>query len=110
VALAGRTVVLVIALRRVPLGSPSLARLWNCRTVGHNISFDAKMLAANGVQITDANLVDTILMAGLVLRGVEDMRREGSRRPSLEEAGEEGGGRGVPKKGHRLPWVRDHVH
>jgi hypothetical protein len=60
----GKIVVLVIDLRRVPLGSPVLARLWNCRLVGHNISFDAKMLAANGVRIADANLVDTMSHGG----------------------------------------------
>ena len=72
-----RTVVLVIDLRNVPLSSPALAPLWRCKMIGHNLSFDAKMLAANGVHIPDGNLVDTILMAGLVLRGVEDARREG---------------------------------
>ena len=74
---------LVIDLRRVPLNSPALAPLWRCKLIGHNLSFDAKMLAANGVHLADENLVDTILIAGLVLRGVEDARREGSRRPSL---------------------------
>ena len=72
-----RTVVLVIDLRNVPLSSPALAPLWRCKMIGHNLSFDAKMLAANGVHIPDGNLVDTILMAGLALRGVEDARREG---------------------------------
>ena len=65
-----KTVVLVIDLRRVPLGSPALAPLWRCKLIGHNLSFDAKMLVANGAPIPDRNLVDTILMAGLVLRGV----------------------------------------
>jgi hypothetical protein len=81
----GRIVVLVIDLRHVSLGSPALAPLWRCKMIGHNLSFDAKMLLANGVHIADGNLVDTILMAGLVLRGVDDTRREGSRRPSLAE-------------------------
>ena len=102
-------VVLVIDLRRVPLGSPALAPLWNCRLVGHNISFDAKILAANGVRIADANLVDTILMAGLVLRGVEDMRREGSRRPSLEAAVKEALGLELPKTSQLSPWWRDQL-
>ena len=61
----GKTVVLVIDLRRVPLGSPALAPLWRCKMIGHNLSFDAKMLVANGVPIADRNLIDTILMAGL---------------------------------------------
>src|SRR5262249_3275765 len=43
----GKTVVLVIDLRRVPLGSAALAPLWRCKMIGHNLSFDAKMLLAN---------------------------------------------------------------
>jgi DNA polymerase I-like protein with 3'-5' exonuclease and polymerase domains len=103
------TVALVIDLRRVPLGSPALAPLWHCRLVGHNLSFDAKMLAANGVQIADADLVDTILMAGLVLRGVEDPRREGSRRPSLADAVKEALGLDVPKTSQLSPWWRERL-
>ena len=48
-----RMVVLVIDLRHVPLSSPALAPLWRCKMIGHNLSFDAKMLVANGVHIAD---------------------------------------------------------
>jgi AAA domain/3'-5' exonuclease/Primase C terminal 2 (PriCT-2)/Bifunctional DNA primase/polymerase, N-terminal len=105
----GRMVALVLDLRRVPLGSPALAPLWGCRLVGHNISFDAKMLAANGVQIADKNLFDTILMAGLVLRGVDDVRRQGSRRPSLADAVKERLGVGLPKTSQLSPWWHDQL-
>ena len=104
-----KTVVLVIDLRRVPLGSPALAPLWRCKMIGHNLSFDAKMLVANGAPIADRNLVDTILMAGLVLRGVEDERREGSRRPSLATAVKEALGIDLPKTSQLSPWWRDHL-
>ena len=104
-----RMVVLVIDLRRVPLGSPALAPLWRCKIIGHNLSFDAKMLVANGVHIADENLVDTILMAGLVLRGVEDARREGSRRPSLAVAVKEALGVDLPKTSQLSPWWRDRL-
>jgi DNA polymerase I len=107
--IGGSMVALVIDLRRVPLNSPALAPLWRCRLVGHNISFDAKMLAANGVRIADANLVDTILMAGLVLRGVEDVRRQGSRRPSLADAVREALGLELPKTSQLSPWWRDQL-
>ena len=105
----GRTVVLVIDLRHVPLGSPALAPLWCYKMIGHNLSFDAKMLVANGVDIADENLVDTILMAGLVLRGVEDARREGSRRPSLAVAVKEALGIDLPKTSQLSPWWRDRL-
>jgi len=104
-----RVVVLVIDLRRVPLGSPALARVWNCRLIGHNISFDAKVLAANRVRIADVNLIDTMLMAGLTLRGVEDIRREGSRRPSLENAVREALGLELPKQSQLSHWSRDQL-
>ena len=104
-----RMVVLVIDLRHVPLSSPALAPLWRCKMIGHNLSFDAKMLAANGVHIADENLVDTILMAGLVLRGVEDARREGSRRPSLAVAVKEALGIDLPKTSQLSPWWRDRL-
>ena len=104
-----RMVVLVIDLRHVPLGSPALAPLWCCKLVGHNLGFDVKMLMANGVQIPDENLVDTILLAGLVLRGVEDVRREGSRRPSLADAVKEALGVGLPKTSQVSPWWRDRL-
>src|SRR5262245_1750764 len=64
----GRMVVLVIDLRQVPLRSPALVPLWGCKLVGHNLGFDVKMLMANGVEIADENLVDTILLAVLGLR------------------------------------------
>jgi DNA polymerase I len=105
----GKTVVLVIDLRRVPLGSAALAPLWHCKMIGHNLSFDAKMLLANGVPILDENLVDTILLAGLVLRGVEDGRREGLRRPSLAVAVKEALGVDLPKTSQLSPWWRDHI-
>ena len=105
----GRKVVLVIDLRHVPLGSPALAPLWCCKMIGHNLSFDAKMLVANGVHIADENLVDTILMAGLVLRGVDDARREGSRRPSLAVAVKEALGIALPKTSQLSPWWRDRL-
>ena len=50
-----RMVVLVIDLRHVPLNSSALAPLWRCKMIGHNLSFDAKMLVANGVHIADEN-------------------------------------------------------
>ena len=105
----GRIVVLVIDLRHVPLGSSALAPLWSCKLVGHNLGFDVKMLMANGVQIPDENLVDTILLAGLVLRGVEDVRREGSRRPSLADAVKEALGVDLPKTSQVSPWWRDRL-
>ena len=104
-----RMVAFVIDLRHVPLRSPALTPLWRRKMIGHNLSFDAKMLAANGVQIADENLVDTILMAGLVLRGVEDARREGSRRPSLAVAVKEALGIDLPKTSQLSPWWRDHL-
>jgi DNA polymerase I-like protein with 3'-5' exonuclease and polymerase domains len=99
-----RMVALVVDLRGVPLGSSALMPLWGCRLVGHNIGFDAKMLAANGVQIADDNLVDTILMAGLVLRGVR-----GTRRPSLAEAVKETLGLDLPKAAQLSPWWREQL-
>ena len=107
--LDSRTVVLVIDLRRVPLNCPALAPLWRCKLIGHNLSFDAKMLVANGVHLADENLVDTILMAGLVLRGVEETRREGSRRPSLADAVKEALGIDLPKTSQLSPWWRDRL-
>ena len=86
-----------------------MAPLWRCKMIGHNLSFDAKMLVANGVHIADENLVDTILMAGLVLRGVEDARREGSRRPSLAVAVKETLEIDLPKTSQLSPWWRDRL-
>jgi DNA polymerase-1 len=105
----GRMVVLVIDLRQVPLRSPALAPLWRCKLVGHNLGFDVKMLMAKGVEVADENLVDTILLAGLVLRGVEDVRRAGSRRPSLADAVKEALGVSLPKISQLSSWWRDHL-
>jgi DNA polymerase I-like protein with 3'-5' exonuclease and polymerase domains len=105
----GRMVVLVINLRNVRLGSPALAPLWCCKLIGHNLGFDVKMLMANGVQIADENLLDTILLAGLVLRGVQDERRAGSRRPSLADAVREAVGVDLPKTSQVSPWWRDRL-
>jgi DNA polymerase I len=107
--IGGRVVALVFDLRHVPLASPSLAPLWRCRLVGHNVSFDAKMLLANRIEIPAENLVDTMLMSGLVLRGVADTRREGSRRPPLAEAVKEAFGLELPKQSQVSPWWRDRL-
>src|SRR5439155_6114384 len=100
---------LVIDLRQVPLASPALAPLWRCRLIGHNLSFDAKMLMANGIELADEKLIDTILMAGLVLRGVSDIRREGSRRPSLAQCVKEALGIELPKASQCSPWWRERL-
>ncbi|WP_336485190.1 hypothetical protein [Methylobacterium nigriterrae] len=105
----GRTVALVIDLRRVPLGSDALAPIWKCTLVGHNLSFDAKMLMANGIALDSANLLDTILMSGLILRGVADRRREGTRRASLKAAVDEALGIELPKESQVSPWWRDRL-
>jgi DNA polymerase I len=107
--IGGRIVALVIDLRRVPVTSPVLAPLWRCRLVGHNLSFEAKMLLANGIGLPDDNLVDTILMAGLVLRGVANIRREGSRRPSLADSVKEALDIELPKTSQCSPWWRERL-
>lgn len=105
----GRMVAMVIDLRRVPLNSAALLPIWKQRLVGHNLSFDAKMLVANGVVLHEADLNDTILMAGLVLRGVADKRRDGTRRPSLKVAVHEALGIELPKDAQISPWWRDRL-
>src|SRR5262249_24028816 len=89
--------------------SPALAPLWGCKLVGHNLGFDVKMLMAKGVKIADENLVDTILLAGLALRGVEDACRAGARRPSLADAVKEAVGINLPKTSQVSPWWRDRL-
>ena len=106
---AGRTVALVIDLRRVPLASPALAPIWRHKLVGHNLSFDIKMLMANGIEVADDKLLDTILMSGLVLRGCADKHREGSRRCSLAEAVREALKLELPKASQLSPWWRDQL-
>jgi DNA polymerase I len=107
--LGGQMLALVIDLRRVPLACPALAPLWRSELVGHNLGFEAKMLMANGIELSDANLIDTILMAGLVLRGVPDIRREGSRRPSLANCVKEALGIELPKTSQCSPWWRERL-
>jgi len=107
--IGGRWLALVIDLRQVPLSSPALAPLWQKKLVGHNLSFDAKMLMENGIKLADDNLVDTILMAGLVLRGEADKRRPGSRRPSLATAVKEALDIELPKAGQLSPWWHDRL-
>jgi DNA polymerase I len=107
--IAGRSVALVIDLRHVPLCSPALAPLWQKKLVGHNLSFDAKMLMANRIKLAGDNLVDTILMSGLVLRGEADKRRPGSRRPSLATAVQEALNIDLPKTAQLSPWWHDRL-
>jgi hypothetical protein len=117
----GRMVAMVIDLRRVRITSPALEPLWKCRLIGHNLSFDAKMLLAHGIEIPDENILDTILMAGLVLRGQPNKHRLGSRRPSLGIAAADpeklkredhwsllapGGDVSPPRSGEALPLIQ----
>ena len=107
--ISGRSVALVIDLRQLPLCSPALAPLWQKKLVGHNLSFDAKMLMANGIKLPGDALVDTILMSGLVLRGEADIRRPGSRRPSLATAVQEALNIDLPKTAQLSPWWHDRL-
>ena len=100
---------LVINLRKVPLSSPALSPVWRCALVGHNLSFDIKMLMANGVDLSGAVIVDTILLSGLFLRGEPDNRREGTRRPSLGTAVKEALGVTLPKEMQQSDWGRDEL-
>jgi DNA polymerase-1 len=109
VRLLDRTVALVIDLRRIPLASSTLAPIWRHKLVGHNLSFDIKMLLANGIDVCRDNLIDTILMSGLVLRGCADKRREGSRRCSLAVAVREALDIELPKASQLSPWWRDRL-
>jgi hypothetical protein len=42
--------------------------------LSRNLSFDAKMLMANGVDLSSAEIVDTLLLSGLFVRGEPDNR------------------------------------
>jgi DNA polymerase I-like protein with 3'-5' exonuclease and polymerase domains len=105
----GRAVSVVIDIRGVPITSPALEPLWKCRLIGHNLSFDAKMLLAHGIEIPDENILDTILMSGLVLRGQPNKHRPGSRRPSLADAVKECLQFTLPKTSQLSPWWRDRL-
>ena len=100
---------LVIDLRKVHLSSPTLSPIWRCALVGHNLSFDIKMLLANGVDLSGAEIVDTILLSGLFLRGEPDNRREGTRGPSLAIAVKEALGVTLPKEMQNSDWGRDEL-
>ena len=100
---------LVIDLRKVPLSSPALSPIWRGALVGHNLSFDIKMLMANGVDLSGAEIVDTILLSGLFLRGEPDNRREGTRGPSLAIAVKEALGITLPKEMQQSDWGRDEL-
>jgi DNA polymerase I len=105
--LASETKALVIDLRRVLLSSPSLRAGWGRTLVGHNLSFDLKMLAAGGVDLGAATIIDTILLSGLFLRGEDDRSRQGSRRPSLAVAAKEALGVELPKDLQTSDWSND---
>ncbi len=100
---------LVIDLRKVHLSSPALSPIWRCALVGHNLNFDIRMLMANGVDLSGAEIVDTILLSGLFLRGEPDNRREGTRRPSLAIAVKEALGVTLPKEMQNSDWGRDEL-
>jgi DNA polymerase-1 len=100
---------LVIDLRKVPPSSPSLAPVWGQTLVGHNLSFDAKLLMANGVDLNAATIIDSILLSGLFLRGEHDRTREGSRRPSLAIAVKEALGVELPKQMQQSEWGLDEL-
>jgi DNA polymerase-1 len=100
---------LVLDLRKVHLSSPALMPIWRGALVGHNLSFDIKMLMANGVDFGDTEIIDTILLSGLFLRGEPDNRREGTRRPSLAIVVKEAIGVTPPKQMQQSDWGRDEL-
>jgi hypothetical protein len=70
----------VIDLRQVPLSSPSPAPAWSQTFVGHNLSFDVKMLMANGVDLVSATIMTHWPPAALII--TSDRSRRIARHPA----------------------------
>ena len=101
--------VVLIDADRIPVDHAALLPLWRSKLWIHNAAFDVKHLIAAGVDLSHAEIVDTMLLAGMVHRCEPNPRRPAPTRPSLATYAKAAAGIDLPKSGQLSDWGRPHL-
>ena len=97
---------IVIDANVIPITDPALTPLWRSKLWIHNAAFDAKHLLAAGIDLSHANIIDTMLLAGMVHRCEPNHRLPAPTRPSLAKYAKAAAGINLPKSGQVSDWSR----
>ena len=98
--------VVVIDADVIPVTDAALLPVWRSKLWIHNAAFDVKHLIAAGVDLSHAEIIDTMLLAGMVYRCEPNSRRPAPSRPSLAKYAKAAAGIDLPKSGQVSNWAR----
>ena len=98
--------VVVIDADVIPVTDAALLPVWRSKLWIHNAAFDVKHLIAAGVDLSHAEIIDTMLLAGMVHRCDPSPRLPAPSRPSLANYAKAAAGIDLPKSGQASDWAR----
>ena len=97
---------MVIDADVIPVTDAALLPVWRSKLWIHNAAFDVKHLIAAGVDLNHAEIIDTMLLAGMVYRCDPNPNRPAPSRPSLAKYAKAAAGIDLPKSGQVSNWAR----
>ncbi|MGC2394865.1 MAG: DNA polymerase, partial [Rhodomicrobium sp.] len=98
--------VVVIDADVISVTDAALVPVWRSKLWIHNAAFDVKHLIAAGVDLSHAEIIDTMLLAGMVYRCDANSRLPAPSRPSLANYAKAAAGIDLPKSGQASDWAR----
>jgi DNA polymerase I-like protein with 3'-5' exonuclease and polymerase domains len=98
--------VVVIDADIIPVADAALLPVWRSKLWIHNAAFDVKHLIAAGIDLGHAEVVDTMLLAGMVHRCEPNPYLPAPSRPSLAKYAKAAAGIDLPKSGQVSDWGR----
>jgi DNA polymerase-1 len=98
--------VAIIDTDTIPVKDEALLPLWRSKLWLHNAAFDVKHLMAAGVDLNHAEIVDTMLLAGMAHRCEPNPGLPAPSRPSLAQYAKAAAGVELPKSGQVADWSR----
>ena len=98
--------VVVIDADVIPVTDAALRPIWSSKLWIHNAAFDVKHLIAAGIDLGHAEIIDTMLLAGMVHRCEPNPYLPAPSRPSLAKYAKAAAGIDLPKSGQVSDWGR----
>jgi hypothetical protein len=98
--------VVVIDTGLIAVTDAVLLPVWRSKLWIHNAAFDVKHLIAAGVDLSHAEIIDTMLLAGMVHRCDPAPHLPAPSRPSLAKYAKAAAGLDLPKSGQVSDWAR----
>ena len=98
--------VVLIDVDIIPVTDAALLPLWRSKLWIHNAAFDVKHLIAAGIDLSHAEVVDAMLLAGMVHRSEPNPYLPAPSRPSLAKYAKAAAGIDLPKSGQVSDWAR----